>query len=212
MKQGIAVAVFLLAAVLPIPLSAADQGGASDLVDVTTMKRTPLEEIRYATPYNFTGTQLYPFPAAYVRRELIPHLEAIQKELAKEGLGLKIYDGYRPLPIQGKMWDLIHDERFVSNPAVNRGRHTRGTAVDVTLVDKLGNPLPMPSNYDEFSPRAAVNYTGGTEEQRYNRDHLQRVMTRHGFLSYPDEWWHFDFCGWEKYEPLGIDFRKLRTR
>lgn len=210
MRRGIAVVAFLLA--VGFPLRAEARGGASDLVDVTTMKRPPLEEIRYATPYNFTGKQLYPFPAAYVRRELIPSLEAIQKELAKRGLGLKIYDSYRPLPIQQKMWDLIHDDRFVSDPAKNSGRHTRGTAVDVTLVDKLGNPLPMPSGFDEFSPRAAVAYEGGTSEQRRNRDLLQGVMTRHGFLSYPDEWWHFDFKGWEKLEPLSVGFVDLRDR
>jgi D-alanyl-D-alanine dipeptidase len=204
------VAALLLAIGFPLATEAREE--ASDLVNVTTMKRPPLEEIRYATPYNFTGSQLYPFPAAYVRSELIPHLEAVQKALAKQGLGLKIYDGYRPMPIQRKMWDLIHDERFVSNPAVNRGRHTRGTAVDVTLIDKLGNPVPMPSDFDEFSSRAAVTYEGGTREQRRNRDLLQRVMTRHGFQSYPDEWWHFDFYGWEKYAPLDIDFRILRSR
>ena len=210
MSRGIAVAALLLAS--GFPLCAHGQSGALDLVDVTTMKRSPLEEIRYATHYNFTGTRLYPFPSAYVRRELIPHLEAIQKELAKEGLGLKIFDGYRPLPIQQRMWNLIRDERFVSNPAVNKGRHTRGTAVDVTLVDKLGNPLPMPSDYDEFSPRAAVSYRGGTVEQQRNRDHLQKVMTGHGFLTYPDEWWHYDFAGWEKFEPMNAGFDKLRAR
>ena len=180
-----------------------------DLVNVVSMKRPPLEEIRYATACNFTGERLYPFPAAYVRKELIPCLEAIQADLATKGLALKIYDGYRPLPIQQKMWDLIRDERFVSNPAVNRGRHTRGTAVDVTLIDKRGNPVPMPSDFDEFSPRAAVSYHGGTEEERRNRDLLQRVMTRHGFLSYPDEWWHFDFKGWEKFPPMSVSFETL---
>lgn len=180
-----------------------------DLVDVATMRRPPLEEIRYATCANFTGVQLYPFPAAYVRKELIPCLEAVQRELASKGLALKIYDGYRPLPIQQKMWDLILDERFVSNPAVNRGRHTRGTAVDVTLIDRRGKPVPMPSDFDEFSPRAAVNYGGGTLEERRNRDLLQQVMTRHGFLSYPDEWWHFDFKGWEHYPPMSVGFREL---
>ena len=183
--------------------------GPSDLVNVASMKRPPLEEIRYASPYNFTGKKLYPFPAAYVRRELIPCLEAVQRELAAYGLGLKIYDGYRPLPVQQKMWNLIHDERFVSNPAVNRGRHTRGTAVDVTLVNKRGRPLPMPSDFDEFSPRAAVNYRGGSAEERRNRDLLQRVMIRHGFMSYPDEWWHFDFKGWENYPPLSIGFQGI---
>jgi D-alanyl-D-alanine dipeptidase len=181
-----------------------------ELVDVATMRRPPLEEIRYATRANFTGEQLYPFPAAYVRKQLIPHLEQIQRELASKGLALKIYDGYRPLPIQQKMWDLIRDERFVSNPAVNRGRHTRGTAVDVTLVDRRGKPVPMPSDFDEFSPRAAVNYRGGTPEERRNRELLQRVMIRNGFLSYPDEWWHFDFKGWEKYPPLSIRFQDLK--
>jgi D-alanyl-D-alanine dipeptidase len=180
-----------------------------ELVDVTSMRRPPLEEIRYATRINFTGEKLYPFPAAYVRRELIPCLEAVQRELASKGLALKIYDGYRPLPVQQKIWDLIRDERFVSNPAVNRGRHTRGTAVDVTLVDRHGRPLPMPSDFDEFSPKAAVGYSGGTKEERRNRDLLQRVMTHHGFLSYPDEWWHFDFKGWEHYPPMSVSFREL---
>jgi D-alanyl-D-alanine dipeptidase len=180
-----------------------------DLVNVVSMKRPPLEEIRYATTCNFTGERLYPFPAAYVRKELIPHLEAVQRELSAKGFALKIYDGYRPLPVQQEMWDLIHDERFVSNPAVNRGRHTRGTAVDVTLVERHGKPVPMPSDFDEFSPRAAVSYAGGTEEERRNRDLLQRVMTRHGFASYPDEWWHFDFKGWEKFPPMSVGFREL---
>ncbi|KAB2640529.1 MAG: M15 family metallopeptidase [Verrucomicrobia bacterium] len=185
-------------------------GDRSDLVDVSTMKRAPLEEIRYATPFNFTGTKLYSFPVAYIRKELIPYLEEIQKDLAQKGMGLKIYDGYRPLPIQQMMWDLIHDERFVSNPSVNCGRHTRGTAVDVTLIDKLGNNLTMPSNFDEFSTRSAVSYAGGTPEARYNRDILQKVMTRHGFQSYPFEWWHFDFQGWEKYKPLSVSFSDLK--
>jgi D-alanyl-D-alanine dipeptidase len=182
---------------------------SGDLVNVVSMKRPPLEEIRYATTCNFTGERLYPFPAAYVRKELIPCLEAVQRDLATKGFALKIYDGYRPLPVQQKMWDLIRDERFVSNPAVNRGRHTRGTAVDVSLVDRHGKPVPMPSDFDEFSPRAAVSFSGGTSEERCNRDLLQRVMTRHGFLTYPDEWWHFDFKGWEKYQPLSIGFQEF---
>jgi D-alanyl-D-alanine dipeptidase len=67
----------------------------------------------------------------------------------------------------------------------------------------------MPSDFDEFSPRAAVSFSGGTSEERRNRDLLQRVMTRHGFLSYPDEWWHFDFKGWENYPPMTVGFQSL---
>lgn len=206
MKSGFARLIPLILICLAGVLRADDLG---DLVDVVSMKRPPLEEIRYATSCNFTGERLYPFPAAYVRKELIPYLEAVQRELAARGLALKVYDGYRPLPVQQKMWDLIRDERFVSNPAVNRGRHTRGTALDVSLVDRHGKPVPMPSDFDEFSPRAAVSYSGGTSEERRNRDLLQRVMTRHGFLSYPDEWWHFDFKGWEKFPSMSIGFQEI---
>jgi len=206
MKSGFARLIPLILICLAGVLRADDLG---DLVNVLSMKRPPLEEIRYATSCNFTGERLYPFPAAYVRKELIPCLEAVQRDLATKGFALKIYDGYRPLPVQQKMWDLIRDERFVSNPAVNQGRHTRGTAVDVSLVDRLGRPVPMPSDFDEFSPWAAVSYSGGTSEERRNRDLLQRVMTRHGFLSYPDEWWHFDFKGWEKCQPMSIGFREI---
>jgi D-alanyl-D-alanine dipeptidase len=173
------------------------------------MERPPLEEIRYATAYNFTGMKLYPFPAAYVHRDLVPALEAVQAELAAEGLGLKIYDGYRPMPVQQRMWDLIQDERYVSNPQKNKGRHTRGTAVDVTLVDKMGKDLPVPSDFDDFSERAATAYAGATTEERKNRDKLQEVMLKHGFESFPHEWWHFDFHGWKNYEPLEVTFEEL---
>jgi D-alanyl-D-alanine dipeptidase len=67
----------------------------------------------------------------------------------------------------------------------------------------------MPSDFDEFSPRAAVSYRGGSSEESRNRDLLQRVMNRHGFLSYPDEWWHFDFTGWENYQPMSIGFQEI---
>lgn len=197
---------------LLLGMATAMGGRAADLVDVRSFERPPLEEIRYATAYNFTGTKLYAFPAAFVHEDLRPALEAVQAELAAGGLGLKIYDGYRPLSIQQKMWDLVRDERYVSNPAKNKGRHTRGTAVDVTLVDKFGKELPMPSDFDDFSEKAAVDYAGGTEEQRRNRERLQGVMTRHGFESYPHEWWHFDWKGWRDYEPLDVPFGELRGR
>ena len=83
------------------------------------------------------------------------------------------------------MWDLIHDERYVSNPAVNRGRHTRGTAVDVTLVDKHGNELAMPSPFDDFTTAAHRDSPTMTPEQRANMMRLQAVMTKHGFEPYP---------------------------
>lgn len=182
---------------------------AHNLVDVETIRPPVLEEIRYATTYNFTGQVLYPAPEAWVQRDVAAALQAVQKELAKEGLGLKIYDCYRPLSVQQKMWDIVRDERYVSNPAVNKGRHTRGTAVDVTLVDKMGNDLDMPSTFDDFTEAAHRDSKAMTAGQRENMLRLQGVMARHGFEPYPFEWWHFDFRDWKKYPVLDISFDAL---
>ncbi len=179
------------------------------LVDVGTIRPPLLEEIRYATRYNFTGQVLYPFPRAYVHSDVAAALHAVQADLAKEGLSLKIYDGYRPLSVQQKMWDLVRDERYVSNPAVNKGRHTRGTAVDVTLVDKMGNDLDMPSPFDDFTEASHRDSKAMTARQRTNMLKLQSAMTRHGFEPYPFEWWHYDFHRWKNYPVLDITFEAL---
>lgn len=182
---------------------------AHPLVPVRSIDPPPLEEIRYATRYNFTGEVLYPVAAAWVHRDVKEALERVQKELAAEGLGLKIFDGYRPLSVQQKMWDLVHDERYVSNPATNQGRHTRGTAVDVTLVDRLGNPLTMPSSYDDFTEAAHRDSKTMTEKQRVNLKKLEAIMVKHGFEPFPTEWWHFDFQNWKNYPVLDISHTDL---
>ncbi|MGZ3442427.1 MAG: M15 family metallopeptidase, partial [Polyangia bacterium] len=103
------------------------------------------------------------------------------------------------------MWRLVPDERYVSDPAKG-SRHNRGAAVDVTLADERGRPLPMPSAYDEFTERAHRDYAGGSDGERANRALLDEVMTRHGFVGLPTEWWHFDAADWQSYpildEPL----------
>lgn len=202
----------LLAAGLGLSSAAADLAPLPEhhLVNVRTIQPPLLQEIRYATPYNFTKRVLYPFPAAYLHRDVAAALQKVQQDLAAEGLGLKIYDGYRPLAVQGLMWEAVPDERYVSDPSKSRGRHTRGVAVDVTLVDNLGNELPMPTPYDDFTEKAHRSAAASwTPEQRKNSEKLEAVMKKHGFLPFPYEWWHFDFWGWDKYPPLNISFEDL---
>ena len=174
------------------------------LVPLETVQPPVLAEVRYATRQNFTGEVLYPSARLWLHRDAARKLALVQIDLRKRGLALKIYDGYRPLHVQRLMWNLIRDERYVSNPAKNLGRHTRGTAVDVTLVDRLGRELPMPSDFDDFSERAHRDYQGGTVAQRKNRQILEDAMKRRGFVPFPSEWWHFDLAGWEKYPALDI--------
>jgi D-alanyl-D-alanine dipeptidase len=180
-----------------------------NLVNARAIQPPLLQEVRYATAFNFTGRVLYPFPAVFLHKDVATALQKVQRDLAAEGLGLKIYDGYRPLAVQGLMWEAVPDERYVSDPSKSRGRHTRGVAVDVTLVDRLGNELAMPTPYDDFTEKAHRSSTSWTAEQRENSEKLEAVMKKHGFVPFPYEWWHYDFKNWENYPPLDIGFDDL---
>lgn len=182
------------------------------LVEISKIIPNIILDIRYATSENFLGFSIYSQPLCYLHRDAAEALSKVQKELESLDLFLKIFDGYRPLPVQQLMWDTIQDERYVSNPAKNKGRHTRGTAVDVTLLDKKGNELEMPSPFDDFSERAHSHFQGSTKKALHNRQLLKLIMEKHGFEQYPYEWWHFDLKGWqndEKYPPLSLTFEEL---
>jgi D-alanyl-D-alanine dipeptidase len=125
-------------------------------------------------------------------------LQQVQQDLAREGLGLKIWDAYRPLAVQQQMWEAIRDPRYVSDPAVNAGRHTRGTAVDLTLVDRRGRELPMPTDFDDFSEAAHQDAPGISKERAANARRLRQAMERRGFRAFATEWWHFDWKDWER--------------
>jgi len=202
---------FLLSALLGAGLMScgAPKATTHHLVDVETLSRPPELDVRYATKANFTHQRLYPRAKAFLHRDAAQALDAVQMDLAHDGLRLKIFDGYRPLSVQQRMWDLIRDERYVSNPSVNRGRHTRGTAVDVTLVDSRGRELPMGTNYDDFSEKAHPGFAGLPPHVKRNRAKLAAAMTRHGFEAYPYEWWHFDLKDWKRYPVLDVSIDAL---
>ena len=162
-------------------------------------------DIRYATPDNFMKRPLYPVPRAFLRAPAADALQKIQDELAEEGLGLKVWDAYRPYSVTEAMWEPIRNPDSVADPA--RGsRHNRGAAVDVTLVDRNGYELIMPTGYDDFSPRAAHAFADLSPQMRLNRQKLLDVMTKHGFDPLQSEWWHYDYRGWERFELMDVPF------
>ncbi len=193
----------------PVAIRDSQAAAVRELVDLQKLEAGFRFDLRYATPNNFTKVTLYPVAKAYLHRGPAEALVKVQQELAAQGLGLKIFDAYRPLSVQQRMWDLIHDDRYVSNPALNAGRHTRGTAVDVTLVDREGKELPMPTPFDDFSERAHRDATGIPAEAARNSKLLESVMQKHGFLPYPFEWWHFDFHDWKSHPPLDVPIEQL---
>lgn len=182
-------------------LSFAEQSG---LVDIEKLIPTILVDLKYSTSDNFTGEVIYPFKQCLLVEEAALNLKEVQEELAAIGLCLKVWDGFRPLNVQWKLWNLVPDERYVSDPRKG-GHHTRGTAVDVTLVTLDGKELPMPSGFDDFSERAHRDFQDCLSELKENSQLLEDVMERHGFKGLPTEWWHFDLVGWESYPPLDYD-------
>lgn len=160
-------------------------------------------DIRYATPNNFTGKQLYPVARCLLRPRVAERVARVHARLKQSGLGLKLYDCYRPLSIQRKLWELVPDERYVADPTKG-SRHNRGAAVDVTLVDASGAELPMPTEYDDFTPRAHRDYAAAGPERTANRERLERAMAREGFVGLPTEWWHFDDRDWKEYAILDV--------
>ena len=177
------------------------------LVDLASLG-IPLD-IRYATANNFMKTPLYPEARAYLRAPAARALVEIQRELAPRGLGIKVFDAYRPYSVTERMWEPIKNPDYVADPAKG-SRHNRGAAVDLTLIDlQTGAELLMPTAYDDFTERAAHAYTDLSEEALRNRALLRDVMTRHGFEPLPSEWWHYDFRGWERFELMDVPFAQL---
>jgi len=164
-----------------------------DLVELT--ERT---DIRYATANNFLGRPVYKTAHAYLQREAAEALDRVEQSLRQRGLGLLVFDGYRPWSVTKAFWDPAPPDKrqFVADPAQG-SKHNRGCAVDLTLYHlRRKQPLSMPGAYDEMTERSYPTYQGGTAEQRANRDLLRRSMEQQGFTVNESEWWHFDYKTW----------------
>lgn len=197
--------IFVLCFVIFSAASSCLQGqeANSELVDLQSYIPNIQIDLKYATADNFTGEVVYDFQCCLLVKEAALQLREVQNELESLGLGLKVWDGFRPIAAQWKFWELVPDERYVSDPRKG-GRHTRGTAVDLTLITQGGEELLMPSEFDDFSEKAHQGYMGVSDEAIYNREFLREIMERHGFIGLATEWWHFDLAGWQNYPP--IDF------
>ena len=176
----------------------------SDFVDIKSVDPTILVELRYATPNNFTRRPLYRADMpAMVRLSVARRLAVAQKFLEKRGYGLKIWDAYRPRAAQAQLWKAIGNHAYVADPKQGIGSmHTRGAAVDVTLVDGAGKEVPMPTEFDNFTPAAMLDYQGRSPVIRSNLKMLQKAMAHGGFYGLRTEWWHFCASDWTSYEPV----------
>jgi D-alanyl-D-alanine dipeptidase len=195
------------------PVETADHKPA-DLVNLATVDPAIRFDIAYAGRDNFMGLKLYERPAAYMQRPAAQALGRVSKALAAKGYGLLIHDSYRPWFVTWMFWEATPPEShmFVADPSKG-SRHNRGCAVDLTLYDlKTGQPVEMPSRYDEMSGRSYADFVGGTSAQRAYRQILRDAMVAEGFEVYPEEWWHFDYKDWRAYGIGTATFTELAAR
>lgn len=175
-----------------------DAAAESLLVDVRSVDSTIQVDARYAGSNNFTGEPLpgYQAPKALLRREAAAALGRVQRRLRSGGVGLRVFDGYRPVRATQAMvaWTerVGRPELVDSGYIARRSRHNMGVAVDLTLVDLVtGTEVPMGTAFDAFTPAA---HTANAEGRiaRYRRI-LVRAMESEGFTNYDQEWWHFSY-------------------
>jgi D-alanyl-D-alanine dipeptidase len=167
-------------------------------------------DFRYATAGNFMNKRLYPnIKTSYLRKPAADSLAVIEKLLKEMGLGLKIFDAYRPYSVTEKMWELIQDDRYTADPKHGSG-HNRGTAVDLTLINlTTSQELNMGTGFDNFSDSAHHSFTNLPEEVLQNRLLLKKMMEQHGFKAFDTEWWHYSLPNATDFELLDIPFKKL---
>ena len=158
-------------------------------------------DLRYATTNNITGKALNPEAKAYLRQETIRKLRRVARELEELGYRLVLWDAWRPASTQRALWNVRPDGKFLTPPS-KISRHRRGTSVDISLADKNGKILSMPSDFDEFNAKADEDFSDVPKEAAQRANILRKAMFAAGFSGVPDEWWHYDLRDWADYEPI----------
>ncbi|MEZ4870723.1 MAG: M15 family metallopeptidase [Bdellovibrionales bacterium] len=166
--------------------------------------------LAYATNNNFFGQKVYSINRAFLLEPVAEKLSAANSEFRSHGFCIKVLDAYRPFSVQEKFWEKFPKPTYLAQPLrngdnlISGSKHSRGAAVDITLVDDRGIELLMPTQFDEFSHRAARQYSSVNEPARSNVILLEEIMHKHQFVGLPSEWWHFDYKNWDQYPLVEI--------
>jgi D-alanyl-D-alanine dipeptidase len=168
------------------------QSSPEEIIDMSEIIPGLVTDIKYATQDNFVKQKLYTVSKSYGSLTMAYSLKNIQDSLKAIGLGIKIFDAYRPRIIQWLLWEIMPDTTFVASP-FSGSRHNRGSAVDLTLIDvKTGKELTMPTPFDDFTEKASHNYHLLPDSIKTNRTILKSIMEKFGFVCYNPEWWHYN--------------------
>ncbi|AYN04560.1 peptidase M15 [Flavobacterium sp. 140616W15] len=148
-------------------------------------------DMKYATEDNFLKAKVYDCAECFLRLKTVKALVEANKSFMKKGYKIKLFDCYRPLFIQKRMWEIVSNPKYVADP--KKGSiHNRGGAVDITLVDSNGKELDMGTSFDFFGKEASHNYLNLSDTIKANRQLLKKIMIKHHFNSFDSEWWHYN--------------------
>lgn len=185
------------------------QDARQELVNLMDFIPDLVLDIRYATAHNVLGEPLYQLARAYLRRPVAEALRRVQQLVKQRGLGLCVYDAYRPYSVTVRFYEQVQDETFAA-PPWRGSRHNRGCSVDVGLVEYgTGQHVPLPTDFDDLTPAAHTRYSALPGHIILNRCVLLAAMRQHGFVNYPGEWWHFDYRNWNEFSLTDLPFEAL---
>jgi zinc D-Ala-D-Ala dipeptidase len=163
----------------------------TSFVDLKNYSENFIYDMKYATTDNFLKAKVYECEACYLRLKTVKALILANKEFIKKGYRIKIFDCYRPLDIQKKMWEIVPNPSYVADP--EKGSiHNRGGAVDITISDNIGREVDMGTNFDYFGIEASHSYQNLSQEIKKNRKLLKKIMIKNGFNFFESEWWHYN--------------------
>lgn len=164
----------------------------ADFVNVKTLDDSIVLDMKYASSDNFLKQSVYPCGECYLRQDTANALIKANQDFKQLGYRIKVFDCYRPLSVQKKMWQILPNATYVANPAKG-SKHNRGAAVDLTLVDKQGKELDMGTPFDFFGQKAHHSYRQLPKNVLANRQLLKTVLAKYDFKPINSEWWHYDY-------------------
>lgn len=182
----------LIITFLSVLLSFMVWGQQSDFVRLKDLSSDFVYELKYATPDNFLKQAVYDCGECYLRKSTAEALVKANEAFKQLGYRIKLFDCYRPLSVQKKMWKILPGTHYVANPAKG-SKHNRGAAVDLTLVDAQGKELNMGTPFDFFGKEAHHTYTQHSKEVLENRKLLKETLNKYNFKSIYSEWWHYEY-------------------
>ncbi|WP_158730526.1 MULTISPECIES: M15 family metallopeptidase [unclassified Flavobacterium] len=168
-----------------------DKVNDTTFVNLKTYSDAFVYDMKYATDDNFLKAKVYDCSECFLRLKTVKALIKANTKLAQKGCKIKIYDCYRPLDIQKKMWEIVPNPKYVANPKTG-SIHNRGGAVDISLVTLQGEAVDMGTDFDFFGEKASHLYQDLPKNVLQNRKLLKSVMISAGFNSFDSEWWHYN--------------------